>query len=160
MADPRGPSSKIELRVLQPHHTASVRETVLRDSVTEALGRSFQAVRESLAKQGVDASGSLFARWHAFGDKVDVEAGLMVSAPIQPDGEVKPSELPGGPAAIAIHAGPYEGLKATYDAVEAWLARTERTKSGGPWEIYLTDPSAEPDSTRWLTEIIYPIEKT
>jgi len=159
MADPRGPSSKIELRVLQSHHVASVRDTVMRDSITETLGRSYQAVREALAKQGVDASGSLFARWHDRGDNIDMEAGLMVPTPIQPDGEVKPSELPGGPAAIAIHAGPYEGLRATYDAVEAWLGRTERTASGGPWEIYLTDPSAEPDSTRWLTEIIYPLDK-
>lgn len=158
MPDPRAPSSKIELRVLQPHHTASVRETVHRDSVTEALGQSFQAVKESLARQGIDATGSLFARWHSREDDVDLEAGLMVSAPIQQEGEVKPSQLPGGPAAIAIHAGPYEGLKATYDAVEAWLARTERSASGGPWEIYLTDPSAEPDPSRWLTEIIYPLQ--
>ena len=159
MADPRGPSSKIELRVLQPHHTASLRETVHRDSVTEALGQGFQAVKESLAKQGVDATGSLFVRWHAQGDDVDMEAGVMVSAPIKPDGEVKPGQLPGGPAAIAIHAGPYEGLTATYDAVEVWLDRTQRSASGGPWEIYLTDPSAEPDPTKWLTEIIYPLTK-
>ena len=159
MADPRGPSSKIELRVLQPHHTASLRETVHRDSVTEALGQSFQAVKESLGGQGVDANGSLFVRWHALGDEVDMEAGVMVSDPIKPDGEVKPGQLPGGPAAIAIHAGPYEGLKATYDAVEEWLDRTQRSASGGPWEIYLTDPSAEPDPTKWLTEIIYPLTK-
>ena len=45
----------------------------------------------------------------------------MVEATITPDGDVKPGQLPGGPAAIAVHAGPYEGLKATYDAIESWL---------------------------------------
>jgi effector-binding domain-containing protein len=157
MADPRGPSSKIELRLLEGHHTASVRETVARDDITEAMGQAFQAVREALEKQGVEAAGSLFARWHSFGDSVDMEAGVMVKTPIAPDGEVKPSELPGGPAAIAVHAGPYEGLSRTYDAVSAWLARTGRESNGGPWEIYLTDPSAEPDPAKWLTEIIYPL---
>jgi effector-binding domain-containing protein len=132
---------------------------VHQDGVTEALGRSFQAVKEALASQGIDATGSLFARWHSRADDVDFEAGVMVSAPIQQEGEVKSGQLPGGPAAIAIHAGPYEGLKETYDAVEAWLVRTERSASGGPWEIYLTDPSAEPDPTKWLTEIIYPLQK-
>jgi AraC family transcriptional regulator len=159
MADPRAPSSKIELRVLRAHHTASVRESVPSNDVTEALGRAFQAVREALGKQGIATDGSLFARWHELGDEVDVEAGMMVPTVITPDGEVKPSELPGGPAAIAIHAGPYEGLKSTYDAVQAWLDRTGRSANGGPWEIYLTDPSAEPDAARWLTEIIYPIQQ-
>ena len=160
MADQRGPSSKIELRVIQPHQTASVRDTVAQGDVTEAIGRSFQAVREALAKQGVAADGSLFVRWHEFGDQVDMEAGLMIVSTITPDGNVKPGRLPGGPAVMAVHAGPYEGLKATYDAIEAWLARAGRTASGGPWEIYLTDPSQEPEASKWLTEIIYPLQQS
>jgi effector-binding domain-containing protein len=160
MTDQRGPSSKIELRVVKPHQTASVRETVARDDVTPGLGRAFQAVREALAKQGVEADGSPFARWHEFGDQVDMEAGLMVKAAITPDGDVKPGQLPGGPAVIAVHAGPYEGLRATYDAMEAWIARGERTASGGPWEIYLTDPSVEPNPAKWLTEIIFPLKQS
>jgi effector-binding domain-containing protein len=160
MADSRGPSSRIEIRVLQPRHTASIRDTISRDDVTQALGQCYQDIKEALAKQGVQADGSPFARWHAFGEEVDLEAGLMVKTPIVADGNVKPGELPGGPAAIAIHAGPYEGLRSTYDALEAWMARTSRSARGGPWEIYLTDPSEEPDPRQWLTEIIYPLRQS
>lgn len=158
MADSRGPSSRIEIRVVQARQTASVRDTVPQDDVTQALGRAFQVVREALAKQGVQADGSPFARWHTFGDQVDVEAGLMVKSAITPDDKVKPSDLPGGPAVMAVHAGPYESLKATYDALQSWIERTGRTATGGPWEIYLTDPSAEPDPSKWLTEVIWPIK--
>lgn len=160
MADSRGPSSKIELRVIKPRLTASVRDTVSRDDVTQVLGRSFQAVKEALATQRIEADGSPYARWHEFGDQVDLEAGLMVKTAIAELGDVKPSQLPGGPAVIAVHAGPYEGLKATYDALEAWIARSGRTANGGPWEIYLTDPSAEPDPSKWLTEVIYPLRQS
>lgn len=159
MADPRGPSSKIELRVLRAHQTASMRETVGRDDIPAAIGRIFRTVNQAVARQRVDRNGSPFARYHSFGDVVDLEAGVPVSSPIQPDGEVKPSQLPAGPAAIAVHAGPYEGLSATYAAIDAWLASTGHTASGGPWEIYLTDPSEEPDPTKWLTEIIYPLQR-
>ncbi len=148
------------MRVLQPRLTASVRDTVSRDDVTQALGSSFQAVKEALGKQRVEPDGSPFARWHAFGDQVDIEAGLMVKTPILADGNVKPSDLPGGPAVMAVHAGPYEGLKATYDALEAWIAHSGRTANGGPWEIYLTDPSEEPDAGRWLTEVIWPLRQS
>ncbi len=159
MADPRAPSSKIELRVLRGHHTASVREDVARGDIPEALGRMFQAVKDTLAKQGVESDGAPFARYHSFGDAVDLEAGLMVAAETQPDGIVKPGELPAGPAAIAVHAGPYESLGATYDAMERWLAMSSHEPNGGPWELYITDPSAEPNPSKWLTEVIFPLRQ-
>lgn len=160
MADPRGPSSKIQLRVVNRHDTASVRVTVNRDDLTESLGRIYQAVDATLAKQRVQPSGSKFARYHQFGDMVDLEAGVPVPTPIQPDGDVKPSQLPGGPAVLAVHAGPYEGLAATYDALETWMRTSGRKAAGGPWEIYLTDPSMEPDAAKWLTEVIWPLSRT
>jgi len=159
MAEPRGPSSKIELRVLRAQHTATVRETVRRDDIPATIGRIFQAVSQVVSKQGVTSAGAPFARYHSFGATVDVEAGMPVATPIQPDGDVKPGQLPAGPAAIAVHVGPYEGLPATYKAIEAWIASTGHTASGGPWEIYLTDPSAEPDPSRWITEVIYPLRR-
>lgn len=160
MAVHRAPSSKIELRVLAGHHAATMREDVARDDIPEAMGRIFQAVREALATQHIEPSGAPFARYHSFGDVVDLEAGVMVATPIQPVGDVKPSELPAGPAAIAVHAGPYESLNATYDAMERWLAASTHEANGGPWELYITDPSAEPDPTKWLTEVIFPLRRS
>lgn len=157
MADSRAPSSKIELRVLRSHHTASIRAEVARDDISETMGRFFRVVREALAKQGVHADGAPFARYHTFGEMVDLEAGSMLTTPIQPDGEVKPGQLPAGPAAIAVHAGPYESLGQTHEAMGQWLAASRHQPNGGPWELYITDPSAEPDPARWLTEIIYPL---
>ena len=157
MADSRAPSSKIELRVLRSHHIASVRRDVFRDDLPDAIGQIFRAVREALASQGVEADGAPFARYHSFGDTIDLEAGVMVAAPIAPAGDVKPGQLPAGPAAIAVHAGPYETLGATYDAMQRWLEASVYQANGGPWELYITDPSAEPDASRWLTEVIFPL---
>jgi len=158
MADTRGSSSKIELRVLRSHHTATVREEVAQGDLAEAMGRIFQAVNVTLEKQNVERDGAPFARYHTFGETVDLEAGVMVAAPITPDGDVTPGELPAGPAAIAVHAGPYESLSATYDAMNRWLSASNHQTNGGPWELYITDPSAEPDAGKWLTEIIFPLK--
>jgi effector-binding domain-containing protein len=157
MADSRAPSSKIELRVLRSHQTASMRHEVPRDALTEAIGQIFRTVREALAQQSIEADGAPFARYHSFGDTIDLEAGVMVAVPIVPAGEVKPGQLPAGPAAIAVHAGPYETLGATYEAMQRWLDASTYQANGGPWELYLTDPSAEPDPSRWLTEVIFPL---
>ncbi|MGD8486655.1 MAG: GyrI-like domain-containing protein [Chloroflexota bacterium] len=159
MPDPRGPSSKIELRVLRSHHTATMRSEVDASALSLEMGRVMQAVKEALDKQGVKGTSAPFARYHSFGDTVDFEAGMMVDAPIAPDGSVQPSQLPSGPAAIAVHAGPYDTLGTTYAAMNRWLeASPDYVANGGPWELYLTDPSAEPDPHKWLTEVIYPLK--
>lgn len=158
MAELRAPSSRIEVRQLPPRHVASIRDEVARDDLTEALGRIFQAVGAAIARQGVEADGAPFARYHDYGDVVDLEAGRAVPAPIEADGDVKPGLLPGGPAAIAVHRGPYEGLAATYDALGTWIERSTREANGGPWELYLTDPGSEPDPANWLTQICWPLK--
>ena len=159
MAESIGPTVKIEIKSVRAKEAASVREAIPRDDITESLGRMYRAVYDAINKQGIKPSGAPFARYHAFGSVVDLEAGLPVERPIQVDGNVKPSQLPGGPAAVAVHAGPYEGLVNTYNAIEAWMKDTGRTATGGPWEIYLTDPTSEPNPARWLTQIIWPFHQ-
>ena len=159
MADVRGPSSKIELRVLRGHQTATVREEVVQGRLSEAIGRILHVVREAIDGQGVEPDGAPFVRYHSFGEIVDLEAGVRVTSPVQPAGPVQPSSLPAGPAAIAVHAGPYESLGGTYDAMRDWLeASTSHVAYGGPWELYITDPSVEPDPNKWLTEVIMPLK--
>ena len=159
MPDPRAPSSKIELRVLGGHQTAVVREEIPESNLAEAMCRMFQLVMSALSAQGVEPASQPFARYHSFGEVIDVEAGVIVAAPVQPAGEVKPGELPRGPAAIAVHTGSYETLGATHEAMRRWLeANPGQKPNGGPWELYVTDPATEPDPSRWMTEVIYPLK--
>lgn len=159
MPDPRAPSSKIELRVLGGHKTAVVREEVPESGLAEAMGRMFQAVTAELQKQGIEPASPPFARYHTLGEVIDFEAGVIVKSAVQPAGQVKPGELPAGPAAIAVHTGSYETLSATYAAMRRWLeANPAQHQNGGPWELYITDPSAEPDPNKWMTEVIFPLK--
>jgi effector-binding domain-containing protein len=157
MSFPPGASTRIELTQLRAQSTASVRETVRRDDLTDALGRMYQEVSAALARQGVPAGGPRFARYHSFGETMDLEAGMHVSVPIRPEGKVVPGSLPAGPAARTVHVGSYETLEDTYAAIAAWQERGGRSPSGGPWEVYLTDPSSEPDPARWRTEVLWPL---
>lgn len=159
MPDPRAPSSKIELRVLGGHKTAVIREEVPSADLAEAMGRMFQAVMSAIQEQGVEPKSQPFARYHAMGETIDFEAGVIVETDIQPAGDVGPGELPAGPAVIAIHTGPYETLGNTHAAMRRWLdANPSQQQNGGPFEIYVTDPAAEFDPNKWVTEVIYPLK--
>jgi effector-binding domain-containing protein len=42
--------------------------------------------------------------------------------------------------------------------IQAWLEENARCVAGSPWEVYATDPGAEPDVSKWVTEVYYPLE--
>jgi DNA gyrase inhibitor GyrI len=160
MPDPRAPSSKIELRVLAGHKTAIIRDEVPVSGLAEAMGRMLQAVMSTIQEQGIEPASQPFARYHSMGETVDFEAGVIVTSPIQLAGEVKPGDLPAGPAAIAVHTGTYETLGNTHAAMRRWLdANPAQQQNGGPIEIYVSDPAAEPDPAKWMTEVIYPLKR-
>src|SRR3954453_396183 len=75
---------------------------------------------------------------------MDVDFGVEVVRTFEPEGEVYSTETPAGEAAVAVHVGPYDRMKATHDAIHAWRAANNRTFAGKSWEIY-GDPSDDPD---------------
>ena len=97
----------------------------------DALPRVFAKV----AAVGATPASPAFGRYHEFTpDDVDVEIGVGVgSAPgglasladCEP-GEVGASELPGGPAAVVTHVGPYNTLSATYERLHDWIHEQDR----------------------------------
>jgi effector-binding domain-containing protein len=65
-----------------------------------------------------------------------VEVGVEVHVPFTPTGDVVVSALPAGPAAMAIHRGPYDRLGMTHDAIWEWCRSNDRRPVGPRWEIY------------------------
>jgi AraC family transcriptional regulator len=43
-------------------------------------------------------------------------------------------------------------------AIDAYLNKNKLNIAGAPWEVYVTDPGVEPDSSKWYTQVIYPIQ--
>jgi len=82
---------------------------------------------------------------------------MAVTAPGQDD--VEAGELPGGPAAVAIHGGAYDQLGDTYAAMERWIEANRFGRGSAPWESYVTDPAEVLDVKDWRTEIYWPLER-
>jgi effector-binding domain-containing protein len=86
-----------------------------------------------------------------------VLVGFPVAKPIHSDGEVEPFELPGGRVVTGTHIGPYEAMAQTYDQLMVWTRAEGLTLAQGAWEVYLSDPSTEPDPSTWRTLIVWPL---
>jgi DNA gyrase inhibitor GyrI len=143
-----------EIRELDAQ-TAAVRRTVTDpDGIAAAVDENFPALFGQLAERGVRPSGPPFIRYLEAGERMELEFGVPVPPGLQ---GVETVTLPAGRAAVLEYAGPYDGLRAACDGLFRWLeARGEEV--GGPfWEVYLTDPRAEPDSAKWRTDVCVPL---
>jgi effector-binding domain-containing protein len=83
----------------------------------------------------------------------DVEVGVLVTGPFEPEGRVIASELPGGEVATAIHRGDYAQLGETHRSVRGYVVAHGRELAGPCWEIYghaAADPSMQATEVFWL----------
>jgi effector-binding domain-containing protein len=82
----------------------------------------------------------------------NVEVGVLVSVPFQPEGQVILSALPAGEVANATHRGDYAQLGVTHEAVREYAAANGRELAGPCWEIY---GHAPPDPSEAETEVFW-----
>jgi effector-binding domain-containing protein len=145
----------IELNRTVARATAVVRAKVPLGEVPAFLSDAFAAVAEVLARQGVHVTGPPLALYRSVsGGAVEVEAGFPVATEVTPEGEVRPSGVPGGEAVESVHIGPYETLGDTYREMAGWMQRNRRRPAGLSWESYLTAPD---DPAGPETLVVWPI---
>jgi effector-binding domain-containing protein len=136
--------------------TAVMRGEMAAQELPQWLARAYRDVYEYLDRTGVIPAGPPFARYTFLDDVVAIEAGFPVPFEVSGEGLIEPSALPPGAAAVTTHLGRYEDLTHALDAVTGWLEARGRAPHGPHWEIYYTDPGAEPDPARWRTDVVVP----
>ena len=94
-----------------------------------------------------------------------IEVGVPVASPIEGAGDIKAGTLPGGRYAVLTHTGAPATLLAANKALLDWAAGQglswdmSDSADGQRWgcrlEIWLTDPSEQPDMTKWETQLAF-----
>ena len=145
-------------RELASQRALVIRRRIAPTEIAAALSECLPAVFTHAQRAGIALAGPPFARYLEMGrGLMTVEGGMPIASPCAGEVEIEAIELPGGPAAVAVHAGPYDKLGETHAAVEAWIEAEGLRARGAPWEVYITDPGDHPDPADWRTEVIWPI---
>jgi effector-binding domain-containing protein len=152
---------EITERVLAERPTAVVRRRLEAPEIADWIGPALADVVRALARAGNHPAGPPFARYlkvEGTAACFDVEAGFPVAEPMasHPDEPVRASRLPGGPAAVTVHEGPYEAMTPAYEALDKWIAEQGGNPDGPPWETYLSEPTSDPAT--WRTEVVQPFQ--
>jgi AraC family transcriptional regulator len=152
------PTLSIARHDLSPQPIFFVRLRAARHELSTAIGQGLGKAYPLALSSGAAVVGRPFTRYLSTGPGLfDIEVGMPVSGASAGQGDVEAGTLPGGPVAVAMHAGSYEQLGETYAALERWIEEHGHSTAGAPWESYITDPTEHPDPADWRTEVYWPI---
>jgi effector-binding domain-containing protein len=131
------------------------------------LGARFAEVFGWLGTHGLEPAGAPFFKYNLIDmeRELEVEAGVPVAATLDGDEHVVAGVLPAGRYATVVHVGHPSELAEVTGALLDWAARQGLRwdmapadggeRWGGRLEIYLTDPSQEPDMSKWETQLAF-----
>ena len=150
----------IERQELQPQPALIVKRRVARSEIATTIAESLGKTFPYALQNGLAIAGRPFVRYSDVGPGLmTMETGTPLAAPAPGVGEIEAITLPGGPAAVAVHMGPYDKLQDTYAAMERWMQQQGVRAAGAPWESYITDPVEHPDPANWRTDVFWPISE-
>jgi AraC family transcriptional regulator len=152
------PMLTIDREELAAQPIVFVRRRCARAELPQAIGECLASAFGFAQKAGHAIGGRPFVRYASVGaGLLTIEAGCPLAVAASGEGEIEAGWLPGGPAAVAMHAGPYEDLPATHAAMERWIEAQGYRAGGSPWESYITDPADFPDTADWRTAVYWPL---
>jgi effector-binding domain-containing protein len=59
---------------------------------------------------------------------------------------------------MGTHFGAYDKTMYMYTAMDEYIQEFKLEETGGPIEEYITDPMSEPDTSKWQTNIYFPVK--
>lgn len=139
---------------LPSRHAAVVRVVGSGSELPHLLSQAFEVTAHVIGQSGATIVGHPFARYLAFGERIEAEVGFPFVGKLVPGGRVYGAELPGGRAVALTFIGPYEELATAWERTKTWMGEQELEVRAPAWESYLTSPH-EPGPP--VTEIVWPI---
>jgi effector-binding domain-containing protein len=138
--------------------TAVIHLTIPRREIQTVMGPGLGELMAALRAQGIAPAGPWLTH-HLKMDPAtfDFEICVPVARLVAPAGRVEPGQLPAATVARTVYHGPYEGLGAAWPQLDTWIAAQGRKPGPSLWEVYLTDPQANPDPSTWRTELNRPL---
>lgn len=98
-------------------------------------------------------------------DPVDLTVAVPVADPVKPTSGFILGSLPAGTYIVGRHVGPPDQIPESHAKVQQWAEQNEyrldvlRDDDGALWtghaEHFLSDPAEEPDTSKWITELLF-----
>ncbi|MCW5909460.1 MAG: SRPBCC family protein [Cyclobacteriaceae bacterium] len=138
-------------------HTMSPQDPA---AISAQMAKMYGELETMLKKAKVEVTGYPFALYPAYTEEsMDMICALPVATDAKLPARYKVETTSSGSAIKGIYKGDYNDLMALHLELDQYLQYKGLTMNGAPMEVYVTDPMLEKDTSKWITEIYYPVKK-
>ena len=109
-----------------------------------------------MAASPAGPAGALYSE-QFFTEAVGEVTAYVPVGEIPTTGSARTAVIPGGPHAVAVHAGPFVDFDKTYAALGSHVAAAETAAPGPIREIYLISPPETTDEASFRTQVCWPL---
>lgn len=110
------------------------------------------------SNKDVQVSGApftMYSKWDEANQFAVFEAGLPVNKEVSGKGSVIFKTIPESRVITATHFGRYDQIEPVYVALEEYMKEFGLQEACCPMEVYINDPSMEPDTAKWQTDVYF-----
>ena len=149
----------VEIVRLPGFNYISMRSNVGVEEISDRMAIMYGQLVETINKNGLVMTDMPYAIYHSMDNGlIDLECGIPVDKVMETKGNIASGTAVAKTCANANHLGSYTNLEFTHSFLQNWIQNNGFNLTGSPMEHYLTDPEQEPDESKWITAIYYPIE--
>ena len=133
-----------------------IKETVKFNKLPEFFERNYAKLMNHMQENKIECSGipaAVYFGWNMDINETNVAAALPVDNNVTGDGIIS-IEIPSRKAYMTDYYGPYDEMMPAYTAIISRMEKDKAEMDLPCLELYMNDPVAEPDSSKWHTRII------
>jgi effector-binding domain-containing protein len=135
----------------------TVKMSEVQQFYTENLGKVYQELSAKKISMAGQPCGVYFS-WDDKNQTSEMLAAIPVAKAVELGGDFETIALPKGKAVILSFYGNYDQLDRAHNIIDNYLLLKKLEVEMPVIEEYVTDPTTQPDPSRWLTKVIYPIK--
>jgi DNA-binding transcriptional MerR regulator len=155
--------ASIELRSVPAVPAAAITATISAEESVAWLQGALGELHATLIAQAASPAGppgGIYADEVFTRHRGQVTIFIPCPGPVRPIGRVAPVQIPDAELAVIDHRGPPADVDRAYGTLATYVARHALAVDGPIREYYLVGQHDTPDTSRWRTEIGWPIFRT
>lgn len=155
------PYPEITKKTFEAQPSVTVMDTAYFNDMSAKMGEMFGILEKFAKVKRLEMSGYPFAVYYDYNMEEGwtvVRCGIPIGKEVKGKGPVEFFTL--GPAEVlfCVHKGSYQTLDATYTALIEYMEEYGLEPAGPSYEVYVTDPTTETDTTKWITNVYFPVK--
>jgi len=161
VAEERTNWPKIEERMMPEQVVLLIRDSAGPANYGQIMGKAFGEVMGFVKSNKLVCTSAPFAiyiKWDSITMFSVMDLGIAVEKAEKGKGRVRVDKIPSQEVAIAHYFGAYDKTAPVYYILDQYIKESGKQQAGGPWEIYITDPTTVKDTAQWATDILFPVK--